>query len=49
MLPYEAVRQAANPDEMILQFAESVYGRTCVLAHWDRASLEEKKPALRSP
>ncbi len=49
VLPYEAVRQAANPDEMILQFAESVYDQASVLARWDRASLEEKKPALRSP
>ena len=49
VLPYEAVRRAANPDDMILQFAESVYDQTCRLARWDRASLEEKKPALRSP
>ncbi len=48
ILPYEAVRQAENPDEMILQFAQSVYDKASTLAQWDTAALEEKKPSLRS-
>jgi hypothetical protein len=40
MLPYEAVRSAGNPDEMLLSFLESTYSAAADLGKWDRASLE---------
>src|SRR5437762_5418789 len=48
VLPYDAVRTAENPDEALLEFAQSAYDAASKLAKWDRASLEEKKPALHS-
>jgi hypothetical protein len=39
ILPYEAVRTAASPDEAILAFVESTYDRASTLAGWDRAAL----------
>jgi hypothetical protein len=39
VLPYEAVRTAASPDEAILAFVESTYDRASTLAGWDRAAL----------
>jgi len=49
ILPYDAVRTAENPDKALLEFAQSTYDAASKLAKWDRASLEEKKPALHSP
>ena len=49
ILPYEAVRTAENPDQALLEFAQSAYDAASKLGKWDRASLEEKKPALHSP
>jgi Family of unknown function (DUF5996) len=40
ILPYEAVRQAASPDQEILAFVQSTYDRAAALANWDRATLE---------
>ena len=40
ILPYEAVRLAASPDQEILAFVESTYDRAAVLAGWDRAALD---------
>ena len=40
VLPYEAVRAAANPADEILAFAESAYEAAARLGHWDRAALE---------
>ncbi len=40
VLPYEAVRAARSPDELLLAFLESTYEAAAVLARWDRASLE---------
>src|SRR5216117_72895 len=48
ILPYEAVRTAENPDEVLLEFAQSAYDAASKLGKWDRAALEEKKPALHS-
>ena len=36
ILPYEAVRTAASPDQAILSFVESTYDRASTLAGWDR-------------
>jgi hypothetical protein len=40
ILPYEAVRTAASPDEMLLQFLETSYVAAADLGRWDRATLE---------
>jgi hypothetical protein len=40
ILPYEAVRTAASPDETLLAFLQSTYEAAANLANWDRASLE---------
>jgi Family of unknown function (DUF5996) len=48
VLPYEDVRRAESPDDAVLEFAQSTYDAASALAKWDRAALEEKKPALHS-
>jgi hypothetical protein len=40
ILPYEAVRTAAAPDEMLLDFFQSTYDAAADLADWDRSALE---------
>jgi len=40
ILPYEAVRQADAPDEMIHAFIDSTYACAADLAQWDRKALE---------
>jgi hypothetical protein len=40
ILPYEAVRTAASPDEAILSFVNTTYDRAATLAGWDRAALQ---------
>ena len=40
ILPYEAVRQADMPDDVIHAFIDSTYDRASDLAHWDRKALD---------
>ena len=40
ILPYDAVREAASPDDYLLEFLQSTYAAAADLAHWDRAALE---------
>jgi Family of unknown function (DUF5996) len=40
ILPYDAMRQSASPDEMLLQFLQSTYEAAADRAQWDRGSLE---------
>lgn len=40
LLPYDAVRSAADPDAALLAFLESTYVAAADSAHWDRAALE---------
>jgi len=40
VLPYEAVRTAADPDAMLLEFLQSTYEAAARLAGWDRGALE---------
>ncbi len=40
ILPYEAVRTAASPDEAILAFMDSTYEQAATLGKWNRAALE---------
>ena len=49
ILPYDAVRTAEKPDQVLLDFAQSSYDAASKLGKWDRAALEEKKPALHLP
>jgi hypothetical protein len=48
VLPYDAVRTAPAPAELLLDFAQSTYDAASKLGNWDRAALEEKKPDLHS-
>jgi len=40
ILPYDAVRQTAEPSETLLEFLQSTYAAAADLAKWDRAVLE---------
>jgi len=44
ILPYEEVRRASAPDEVLLQFAQSTYEAAARLAKWDREALEHRGP-----
>jgi Family of unknown function (DUF5996) len=46
ILPYEVVRQAADPEAMLLTFLQSTYEAAANLAHWDRGSLERDRLEL---
>lgn len=43
ILPYDAVRKAAAPDEMLLQFFQATYDAAADLARWDRGALERAR------
>jgi hypothetical protein len=40
ILPYDAVRTAANPDQALLEFLQSTYDAAANAAKWDREALE---------
>jgi hypothetical protein len=40
ILPYDAVRTAADPDNALLDFLQSTYETAAVAAKWDRDALE---------
>jgi Family of unknown function (DUF5996) len=40
ILPYEAVRTAADPDQALMDFLSSTYEAAASLGKWDRAALE---------
>jgi len=40
ILPYEAVRRAADPEAAIRSFVNSTYEQAATLGQWDRAALE---------
>jgi Family of unknown function (DUF5996) len=40
ILPYEAVRTAADPDAVLLEFLQTTYEAAANCAKWDRAALE---------
>lgn len=44
VLPYEAVRTAAAPDQALLTFLQDTYEAAADLARWDRAALERRLP-----
>lgn len=56
ILPYETVRTAADPDQMLLTFLNETYAVAADLAHWDRHlfdvdphRLDKHYAALRQP
>ena len=40
ILPYDAVRTAADPDQALLDFLQSTYEAAADAAKWDRDALE---------
>jgi len=40
LLPYDVVRNAADPDSVLLKFLQSTYAAAAQAANWDRAALE---------
>jgi hypothetical protein len=44
LLPYAAVREAADPDAMLLEFFQSAYDAAADLGRWDRAALDRPPP-----
>jgi hypothetical protein len=42
ILPYDAVRTAPSPDDVLLAFADSTYAAAADLAKWDRQALERQ-------
>ena len=42
LLPYDPVRQAAAPDDLVLEFLQSTYQAAAELGRWDRATLERR-------
>jgi hypothetical protein len=45
LLPYDAVRSAAEPRQVLMDFLQSTYQAGADLAHWDREALEVAKQA----
>jgi len=43
ILPYEAVRTASRPDELLLEFLQSTYEAGANLGGWDRGNLERSR------
>ena len=40
LLPYDSLRAAPNPDEILLRFFQTTYEAASDLGHWDRAALD---------
>ena len=43
ILPYDAVRNATSPDDVLLDFCQSTYDAAADLAHWDRDALDRPR------
>jgi hypothetical protein len=48
ILPYDALRQARNPDALLLGFLQETYAPAADLAKWDRKALERNNQDARS-
>jgi hypothetical protein len=44
ILPYDAVRESADPDAAVLEFLQSTYEASADLGRWDRSTLEPAVP-----
>jgi hypothetical protein len=40
LLPYDAVRTAADPERTLLSFLQSTYEAAAITGQWDRSALE---------
>src|SRR5665213_496821 len=49
LLPYEDVRKASSPRDMLLDFLQSTYEAGATLGNWDRKEIERVPPPARSP
>jgi hypothetical protein len=49
LLPYEAVRNADDPDRLLLDFLQSTYSAAADLGKWDRAAVECEEGGLGVP
>jgi hypothetical protein len=49
ILPYSAVRSAADPEQCLLSFLQSTYDAAAQLGNWDRAALECPRGRAGSP
>lgn len=49
LLPYDYVRTAQDPDEMLLSFLQSTYAAAADLAQWDRGALETEEGRIGRP
>lgn len=49
LLPYEAVRTSASPENALMEFLQSTYDAAATLANWDRAALERRRSSAPSP
>lgn len=47
ILPYDAVRQASDPDALLLGFLQETYAAAADLAKWDRKALERAEAPRR--
>jgi hypothetical protein len=47
ILPYDAVRQASDPDALLLGFLQETYAAAADLAQWDRKALERSEATAR--
>jgi hypothetical protein len=45
LLPYEALCEAPNPDEILLRFFQTTYEAAADLGRWDRSALDRVAPA----
>ena len=45
ILPYDAVRAASTPDQLVLDFLQRTYEAAASLGQWDRQALERPSPA----
>jgi hypothetical protein len=49
ILPYDVVREARDPDALLLGFFQEAYDAAADLAHWDRKALERSGTATITP
>jgi hypothetical protein len=49
ILPYDRVRDAADPDQALLAFLQATYEAAADLADWDRAALERAEGPVGAP
>lgn len=48
LLPYEAVRQATDPDQVLLGFLQDTYEAAAIRGGWERAALEDDPDRLKA-